>query len=182
LSIRGTKQSIFVPACLVVLVLSGLSGCGYHLVGTSSFLPEELQLLYLDHFENLTTWSDVDQRLNESLAAEWVRRNRFELVEDRKRAQVVLEGVIQRISMIPVALDDRGRATEYQMTLTVRVKLMDVRGEKPEILWEDKAFSRRTSYEVDLSSVDYFDRQIQAMELVSENLARALVTAVLEGF
>lgn len=168
--------------CLLVALLVGVSGCGYHLVGTSSFLPDELQMLYLDNFKNLTTWSDVDQRLNESLAREWVRRGRFELVEERKKAQVVLEGTIRTISMVPVALDDRGRATEYQMTLTVSVELLDVRGEEPEVLWEDKAFSRRTSYEVDLSAVDYFDRQIQAMDLVSEDLSRALVTAVLEGF
>ncbi len=167
---------------LVVLLLVGVSSCGYHLVGTSSFLPEELQLLYLANFQNKTSWSDVDQRLNESLAREWVRRGRFELVEERKKAQVVLEGIIRGISMVPVALDDRGRATEYQMTLTVSVQFLDVRGEEPEVLWEDKAFSRRTSYEVDLSAVDFFDRQIQAMELVSENLSRALVTAVLEGF
>lgn len=168
--------------CLGLILLAGSVGCGYHLVGTSSFLPDELQLLYLDHFKNMSTWSDVDQRLNESLAREWVRRGRFELVEERKKAQVVLEGVVRGISMVPVALDDRGRATEYQMTLTVSVQLLDVRGEEPEILWEDKAFSRRTSYEVDLSAVDFFDRQIQAMELVSEDLSRGLVTAVLEGF
>lgn len=159
-----------------------VSGCGYHLVGTSSFLPEELQLLYLDDFENKSTWMDVDQRLNESLAREWVRRGRFELVEERKKAQLVLAGVIRGVSMVPVALDDRGRATEYQMTLTVSVQLLDIRGEEPVVLWEDKAFSRRTSYEVDLSAVDFFDRQIQALEIVSEELSRALVTAVLEGF
>ncbi len=168
--------------CLVVVLVLSVPGCGYHLVGTSSFLPEELQLLYLANFQNKTSWSDVDQRLNESLAREWVRRGRFELVEEQKKAQVVLEGIIRGISMVPVALDDRGRATEYQMTLTVSVQFLDVRGDEPEILWEDKAFSRRTSYEVDLSAVDFFDRQIQAMELVSENLSRALVTAVLEGF
>ena len=168
--------------CLVVVLVVSAPGCGYHLVGTSSFLPEELQLLHLANFQNQTTWSDVDQRLNESLAREWVRRGRFELVEERKKAQVVLEGIVRGISMVPVALDDRGRATEYQMTLTVSVQFLDVRGEEPEVLWEDKAFSRRTSYDVDLSAVDYFDRQIQAMELVSESLSRALVTAVLEGF
>ncbi len=176
------RQSGPLVFCLSLVLLVGSNGCGYHLVGTSSFLPEELQLLFLANFENNTTWSDVDQRLNESLAREWVRRGRFELVEERKKAQVELEGVIRGISRVPVALDDRGRATEYQMTLTVSVRLLDVRGEEPEVLWEDKAFSRRTSYEVDLSAVDFFDRQIQAMELVSENLARALVTAVLEGF
>ncbi len=84
--------------------------------------------------------------------------------------------------MVPVTLDLNGRASEYQMTLTVSARLLDVREEKPVLLWEDKAFSRRTSYDVDPSAVNYFDRQIQAMEEVSRELASALVTAVLEGF
>ena len=81
-----------------------------------------------------------------------------------------------------ITFDEQGRATEYQMTLMVAVELMDVRGDEPAVLWEDKGFSRRTSYEVDVSAVDYFDRQIEAMEELSEEFARALVTAVLEGF
>ena len=56
-----------------------LSGCGYHLVGTTSFLPEELERLHLGKFENMTSWPDVDQRLDEALAREWVRRRRFDI-------------------------------------------------------------------------------------------------------
>lgn len=159
-----------------------LPGCGYHLVGTSSFLPEELNVLYLQKFENMTTWFDLSQRLDEATAREWVRRRRFDLVEARAEAELVFEGVVRSITMIPVTLDDQGRATEYQMTLTVSAKLLDVRGEEPEVLWEDKAFSRRTSYDVDESATDYFDRQMLAMDVVSRELAQALVTSVLEGF
>ncbi len=50
------------------------------------------------------------------------------------------------------------------------------------MLWQDKGFSRRTSYTVDVNAVNYFDRQIESMDEVSDLLARDLVTAVLEGF
>ena len=158
------------------------SACGYHLVGTSSFLPEEYQNLFIERMKNNTSWPDLGQRMDEALSREWVRRRRFQLVESRDQAQIVLEGSIQSISMLPVQLDERGRATQYQMTLLVSARLIDPRGEEPKVLWEDKAFSRRTSYNVDASSANYFDRQIQAMEEVSAELSRALVTAVLEGF
>ena len=158
------------------------AGCGYHLVGSSSFLPEEYQTLYIERMKNNTSWPDLGQRMDEALSREWVRRRRFQLVDSREAAHIVLEGSIQSISMVPVQLDERGRATQYQMTLVVSAHLVDPRGEEPKVLWEDKAFSRRTSYDVDASSVNYFDRQIQAMEEVSEELSRALVTAVLEGF
>jgi len=172
-----------VGLCLVgCVLLLGTVSCGYHLVGTSSFLPEEYQTLYLERFDNTTSWPDLGQRLDEALSREWVRRRRFQLSDSKDNAQLLLDGSVKSISMQPVRLDSQGRATEYQMTLIVSVRLVDIRGDEPEVLWEDKSFSRRTSYEVDASSVNYFDRQIQAMEEVSGELGKALVTAVLEGF
>ena len=54
--------------------------------------------------------------------------------------------------------------------------------DEPVLLWENKAFSRRTSYVVDEDAVDYFDRQREAMNELSTEYSRALVSAVLEGF
>jgi outer membrane lipopolysaccharide assembly protein LptE/RlpB len=168
-------------AVLVFLALIS-AGCGYHLVGTSSFLPPDLKTLHVQPFENTTDWADMDQRLTEAVVQEWVRRRRFSIVDDEKGADLSLRGTIKSLSVSPVTLDEQGRATEYQMTLTASVSLVDIRGEEPKVLWEDKAFSRRTSYQVDVSAVNYFDRQIEAMSVVSAEFARALVTAVLEGF
>lgn len=167
----------------VVFVLGlALAGCGYHLVGTSSSLPPELQTLYVEKFENLTRWIDVDQRLVEAVTLEWVRRGRFDLVDNQEGADLVLGGVITSVSFAPVSFDEQGRANEYQITMLTSVKLRDMRGDEPKLLWEDRAFSRRTSYPVDPRATDYFDRQIEAIDDVSEEYARALVSAVLEGF
>jgi hypothetical protein len=138
--------------------------------------------MYVATFENRTQWADMDQRLTEAVSQEWVRRRRFQLVDSADNVDLFLRGIISSVNVAPVTFDEQGRATEYQMTLTLQVRLEDVRGDEPEILWEDRAFSRRTSYEVDVSAVDYFDRQIEAMDAVSQELARALVTSVLEGF
>jgi outer membrane lipopolysaccharide assembly protein LptE/RlpB len=167
---------------LLIAVMLVASSCGYHLVGTTSFLPPEIENLYVEVFENRTQWVDMDQRLNEALTLEWVRRGRLRLVDSPAEADVVLSGVIQGLNVIPVAYDERGRANEYQMNLQAAVQLKDVRGDEPEVLWEDKAFSRRTSYQVDPNAVNYFDRQNLAMVELSSDFSSALVTAVLEGF
>jgi len=169
---------------LLVFMVTGLGfvGCGYHLVGTSSSLPPELKVLQVRTFENTSGWAEMDQRLTEAVVAEWVRRRRFELTEDEDNADLVLKGVISSIRVNPVTFDESGRATEYQMSLTAAVEVFDVRNDEPVLLWEDKAFSRRTSYEVDVSAVDYFDRQMEAMDEVALEFARGLVSAILEGF
>jgi len=167
---------------VALLLLIELSACGYHLVGTTSFLPEDIETLYVENFKNQTKWVAMDQRLMEQMTLEWVRRGRLRLVDSAAQADVVLSGVIQRLAVIPVSYDEQGRANEYQMSLQAMVQLKDVRGDEPEILWEDKAFSRRTSYGVDPRAVDYFDRQNLAMDVLSKEFSSALVTAVLEGF
>jgi len=165
-----------------LLLVTGVAACGYHLVGTSSFLPEDIENLYVETFENRTQWVDMDQRLNEALTLEWVRRGRLRLVDSAANADVVLAGVIQGLAVVPVTYDEQGRANEYQMNLQAAVQLKDVRGDEPVVLWEDRAFSRRTSYEVDPSAANFFDRQNLAMDELAGNFSGALVTAVLEGF
>lgn len=167
---------------LLIASLLMLAGCGYHLVGTSSYLPPEIQNLQVELFENQTARADMDQRVAEALNLEWVRRGRFQLVDRAEDADIVLSGTMTRLSIIPVSFDENGRATEYQVTLFTEVRLQDVRGDEPVLLWENKAFSRRTSYAVDQDAVDYFDRQREAMDVLSREYSRALVSAVLEGF
>jgi outer membrane lipopolysaccharide assembly protein LptE/RlpB len=167
---------------IVVLLLAEVAACGYHLVGTTSFLPEDIETLFVENFENQTQWVDMDQRLMEALTLEWVRRRRLRLVDSADKADVVLSGTIQRLAVIPVSYDAQGRANEYQISMQALVQLTDMRGDEPDILWEDKAFSRRSSYVVDPSAVNYFDRQNVAMDELSRDFSSALVTAVLEGF
>ena len=102
----------------MLLLLAEVSGCGYHLVGTTSFLPEDIETLHVEKFVNQTKWVDMDQRLMEALTLEWVRRRRLQLVDNPGQADVVLSGTIQRLAVIPVSYDDQGRANEYQMKPT----------------------------------------------------------------
>jgi outer membrane lipopolysaccharide assembly protein LptE/RlpB len=159
-----------------------LSSCGYGLVGVSSNLPEHLQTLYITPFVNQTQRAELDQRLTEQISQEWVRRGRFQLVASPDEADAVLSGTIIAAIVTPVRFDSEGRANEYQLTVSADVQLVDRTKEKPVTLWHDARFSRSTSYEVDVNATDYFDREVQAIELLSRDYARGLVVTILEGF
>lgn len=179
---RGATMSGWLRPLILLASVAAISGCGYHLVGTASTLPEDVSTLYVERFQNQTRFVDIHQRVDESLSLEWVRRRRLQLVDDRGVADLVLSGVILNLGIAPVSFDEQGRATEYQMSLSTSVKLFDLRGSEPKLLWEDLAFSRRTSYLVDPNAADYFDRQVLAMDELADDYAAALVSAVLEGF
>jgi len=157
-------------------------GCGYHLVGLSSNLPPKLKTLYVAPFVNQSARSEVDQRLTEQISQEWVRRGRFELMSNAEKADAVLTGTVKSAVVNPVQFDPQGRATQYQLTVTIDVQLVDRTGEKPVVLWHDERFSRNTAYPVDPLAKDYFDREVEAMDILSRTMAQDLVTTILEGF
>ena len=166
--------------CVALLLALGLlSSCGYHLVGTTSFLPEEIETLRVEKFRNQTRWVDMDQRLMEALTLEWVRRRRLQLVETAGQADVVLSGVIQNLAVIPVSYDASGRAAEYQMSLQALIQQLgsiatqeqDVGAEqinKSWIQYEGKKYNGRKALSKYLADPKAFKKaQEQAKELAS---------------
>jgi outer membrane lipopolysaccharide assembly protein LptE/RlpB len=169
-------------ATLVAGIAIVATGCGYHLVGLSSNLPPKLRTLYVAPFVNQSARSEVDQRLTEQITQEWVRRGRFELMSSAEKADAVLSGTVKSAVVNPVQFDQQGRATQYQLTVTIDVNLVDRTGEKPVVLWRDERFSRNTAYPVDPLAANYFDREVEAMDILSRTMAQDLVTTILEGF
>lgn len=169
-------------AAILAWAVTLLSGCGYSLVGYSSNLPANLTKLYVAPFVNQTTRAEIDQRLTEQITQEWVRRGRFQLVSQADQADAVLSGTILNAILTPVRFDELGRASEYQLTVTADVQLVDRTGEKPVVLWRDAQFSRSTSYPVDVNATNYFDREVEAMDKLARDFARGLVVTILEGF
>ncbi len=157
-------------------------GCGYGLVGTSANLPPQLQTLYVVPFVNQSGRAELDQRLIEAVTREWVRRARFQLVASAEAADAVLTGKIIAVISTPVRFDEAGRATEYQLAVAADVQLVDRTTPKPSTVWQDSRFTRSVSYQVDVEAADYFDREVQAMDELSRDFARALVATILEGF
>lgn len=164
---------------LAVLV-SG--ACGYHLIGLSSNLPPKLKTLFVAPLVNQTGRAELDQRLTEEITQEWVRRGRFQLVSSADQADAVLSGTVTSAVVSPVQFDTQGRATQYQLTVSADMQLVDRTGQKPLLLWRDQSFSRSLSYAVDINATDYFDREVQAMDQLARDFARGLVVAILEGF
>ncbi len=166
----------------MVLATVAMAGCGYGLVGLSSNLPPHLERLCVTPFVNQTERPELEQRLAEALTQEWVKRGRFQLVAAPEEANAVLSGTIVAAVSAPVRFDAQGRATEYQLTLIADVQLVDRSGEKPVTLWHDKRFARSTSYAVTINATDYFDRETEAIDVLSRDFARGLVVSILEGF
>src|SRR5437016_7066931 len=110
---------------LVLLLL--LTGCGYALVGRSNFLDPKIRTVQVPAFVNRTTRVELEQRVTQSVADEFVSRGRLKLVSAPNDADVILKGSIDSFGIFPVAFNAQGRATQYQISITANIELLDHR-------------------------------------------------------
>lgn len=162
------------------LALLGLMGCGYALVGRGSTLPPEVQKVYLSPLVNTTQRSQVDQILTRALASELVTRHRFEVLSAEAGADARLSGSVLTFALNPVSFDSEGRATEYEISIVVKVELKQLSPER--VLYANEGYLFRSSYEVQPSELGYQDRETPAIESTARDFAETLVTDLLEGF
>jgi outer membrane lipopolysaccharide assembly protein LptE/RlpB len=164
---------------LLLLVLACVS-CGYTLVGRGSTLPASIRVVRFEILANQTSRVGVEQRLSREIARELASRGRFRVQAGGTGADAELSGSVVGFDLYPVAFDEQGRATEYQVRVTARVSLKTLPEER--VLWENTAYSFRDNYSFSSSAASYVDRENEAIDRVSERFAESLVSTILEGF
>jgi outer membrane lipopolysaccharide assembly protein LptE/RlpB len=176
---RSQRRQLAARCVLLALACLPL-GCGYALVGRGTNIPDSIRKVYLAPLENATRRSEVEQILSRALAEELVTRRRFTLVNAAGDSDAVLEGKVVGFDATPLTFDDEGRATEYQITITVSMTFKDRAADK--VLWQNDRYIYKESYQVDPSEQRYFDREKIAIEDAAGRFARTVVIDLLEGF
>ena len=157
-----------------------ISGCGYALVGTGHLLDPSLHTLYVPAFVNRTTRVELEQRVTQAVGSELVARGRMKLVQDPKDADILLKGSIDTFTLAPVGFQ-QGRATQYQISITANVELLDHRHDD-KVLWKNDQYRFVDNYQVNLESTDTFDQESRAIAEMAVRFAQSLVANLLEGF
>ena len=94
-------------------------------------------------------------------------------------ADAVLTGSINNYSSYPTIIDG-GRAAGVQVIVTVQARLTN--HATGQILFDRPSIESRERYEVSIDQVAYFDESAAAIDRVSRDVARSLVSAVLNNF
>lgn len=158
-----------------------LSGCGYALVGHSNFLDPAIRTIEVPSFVNRTTRVELEQRVTQAVAEEFVSRGRLKLVTTAGEADVIMRGSIDSFGIYPVGFNQQGRATQYQISITAKIELVDHRHED-KVLWKNDQYRFTENYQIDITSTDAFDQESRAIREIAVRFAETLVTNLLEGF
>jgi outer membrane lipopolysaccharide assembly protein LptE/RlpB len=165
----------------LLLAVTLLSGCGYALVGKGSALPANLHTIQVPAFVNKTTRVELEQRVTQAVAEEFVSRGRMRLVTNPPDADAILRGSIDSFGIFPVAFNAQGRATQYQISITANIELLDHRNED-KVIWKNDQYRFTENYQVDITSTDSFDQETRAIAAIAQRFAESLVANLLEGF
>lgn len=157
-----------------------LQGCGYALVGRGNTLDPTIRTIEVPAFVNRTTRVEVEQQMTQAVANEFVSRGRMRLVTGPAGADAILRGSIDTFNIFPIAFNQQGRATQYQISITAKIQLVDHRSED-KVLWKNDQYRFTENYQIDLAS-EAFDQESRAIREIAVRFAQSLVSSLLEGF
>ena len=173
------------PAVVLAAALAA-SSCGYALAGRGSFLPQDIRVVSIPLLENKTTQPRVEQKITEKIRSEFINRGKYTIVYTTGGADAVLTGAITTINIQAVGLTDQQVASRYLFTVTMRVQFTDSRNSQ--VLWSNEALTFSQEYDLGTRRSGQAEGSVlleeegPALERLSNDLGRSVVTSILEAF
>lgn len=165
---------------LLTVAFCAFLGCGYHLTGYGTTLPQSITSVGIPIFQNRTSRPELEQRVTEHVIDEFTTRGRVRILPGEEGADAILRGTLYTYTTTPVVINPQGRATRYEILITAQVVLSEVSTDR--VLWEDDHFLFKRQYDVPEVSLAFVDQEIVAIDDVATDFARGVVSSILEGF
>jgi len=158
---------------LLVLVLSG---CGYHLVGESVGLPEDVHSLSVGTLTNRSREHGLEKTLAFAMEREIHERGHFRMEEDAAGGDAVISGTIRDVHVVPVAFDSNDQAVQYEIDMTVDLVLTRQRDGK--VLWKVRGLRETDEYSASSAVVVTSSSQFQQATLDATNIQNPQLTQI----
>lgn len=156
-------------------------GCGYKVGGAPDLLPATLKTIAIPAFGNATPRYKLTEALPAAIGREFLSRTRYRVVPEIGEADAILRGTVLNYTSYPTIFDQRtGRAAGIQLSVFLDLQLVERTSGK--VLYERRSMEVRGRYEVAVDQAQYFDESNTALQRVSQEVARQVVSSVLEAF
>ncbi|MDX2177978.1 MAG: LPS assembly lipoprotein LptE [Bryobacteraceae bacterium] len=165
----------------LLLSLAALAGCGYRVAGTADTVPKNVRTVAVPAFGNATTHYKLTDRLPSAIVREFNTRTRYQTIQDPGAADAILEGNVLSVLVYPTIFDPltaRAAGVETIVNLSLRLRERTTGN----LIYNQPAFAFRQRYEISIDPSTYFDESSVAFQRLSSDVARAVVSAVLENF
>lgn len=168
-------------AIVAMIACMALSlGCGYHVAGKGDHIPTNVKTIAIPAFINKTSTNRIEVVLTGAVVREFNTRTRYRIVSDPRDADAVLTGTVISTQLAPVTYDAQtSRASSGLVTVTMKVSLADKDGKA---IYENQNYLFRETYQISSDLASFFEEEDPAVQRLSQDFARSLVSSVLEAF
>ena len=167
---------------LLLALALALASCGYHVAGKADLVPQDVHTIAIPAFKNTTVRYKLTDRLPEAITREFITRTHYQIVNDPQQADAILNGSIVNYVAYPTLFDQAtGRASGMQINVKMQVSLVERATGK--VIFQRPNFEMHQRYEVSVTNTSqYFDESDAGLQRLSQDVARDLVSAILENF
>ena len=172
-------------SAFVLLAVMTAAGCGYTLAGRGTVLPANIRTIGVPTFTNHTPVFNLETLLTQKVRGELIGRGKYQVLPQDTGVDAVLIGDVTTVAVTPINFNDQQLASRYTITIVANIQLRDVRENK--VLWENPSMLFRQDYDNTsgnnaLSADAFFGQEVNALDRVSNDFARTIVSAILEAF
>ena len=172
--IRSFRKSLF----LLLLLLLSL-GCGYHLSGKATAIPESIDSIAVPTFTNKSAEYRLEQRLTAAVVDELVARTKYRITPNPDEARALLSGEITSVVATPVVLAG-GAGSTYLVMVRMKVALKDLKTDK--LLFENQNYFFQEEFEISQNPGKFIPEEGPALDRLAQEFSRSFVTTLLESF
>jgi outer membrane lipopolysaccharide assembly protein LptE/RlpB len=168
-------------ACALCVLALMFASCGYHLAGTANVLPKNVRTIAIPAFKNGTPRYKIAELVTTAVTREFISRAHYKIVAEPENADAVLSGSVVNFLAYPTTFDPQtGRAAGVQVIVYLALSLRDRTTNA--VLFDRPHMEFRQTYEISVDPKTYFDESDVGMQRLSRDVARTVVSAVLENF
>lgn len=165
----------------------GSTACGYSLAGRGSFLPPEIKIIGIPAFTNRTQIFNLETQVTQKVRSEFIGRGKYQVLPEATGVDALLVGEVSNVSIQPASFSATQLASRYVITMSARVELRDVKANS--VLWENPNLIFRQEYDAPssggattLDPAAFLGQDTNALDRMTNEFARAIVSAILEAF
>jgi len=169
---------------VLLLAVAFAPGCGYALAGRGSFLPAYIQTIGIPQFGNVTPY-EIEQAFTAHVRSEFIGRGKYKVLPETTGVDAVLTGEIESLTIVPASFTDQNQASRYFVNVVAKMEFRDLRTNN--VLWENPSLVFREEYEATqgtnaLDPNAFFGQEANALERITTEFARTVVSSILEAF
>lgn len=157
------------------------TACGYHEGGRGALIPPDVKTIAVPIFKNETAQYKIEQQLTAAVTREFIERTQYRITQNPAAADALLKGNVKEIHQGAVTFNPQtGTATTLQVEVVAGVSLTDLHTKK--VIFSNPNYVFREQYQISPAASTLIEEDPAALNRLSMDFARTLVTDILENF